>query len=427
MQRKTHSGRRQGAIYAELAGIKEHQIRKAGHWNQDAMTNCYQSELPREFIRGLAGFPHEALGNFHLPRAKVLPPDSLRRALWPWIDHWVSWFQSNDSADLTSSLPPVSSLQDAYEGPPDHNDIAAQGFLRMLDHLRTVLLQDSVVYQREFPDHPMWEDPIFERDDYKQFARLVFQSLQTSEAAEDVRLRQELPDIIANNLIVTRNFLCQQTKESQAVIERSLGAISGQVDNVRNFCISAFHAVGTALVSVAPAPTSSFSGSSAQRTAQSGSRVPEMMAPLTALASHPQQPAPSATISRPQTLAISEIDAPHSSSHPVHPSPDLPPPRYELSRAVGTVPELWQEWKYGLGGWPSVEYLEEKYHADWRPSCKERLFFSRRKRIIDAIYGRAKNGRSLEAAVAEVEGLRTGSAPKPLSLNQLGDLFRTKK
>ena len=43
----------------------------------------------------------------------------------------------------------------------DCQDLEAQGFLRLLQQLRIVLLQDSVVMRQEFPAHPIWADPIF--------------------------------------------------------------------------------------------------------------------------------------------------------------------------------------------------------------------------------------------------------------------------
>jgi hypothetical protein len=44
----------------------------------------------------MAGFQPDAIGNYYLPRAKIQPPDSLVRALWPWIDQWLAWFQSSN-------------------------------------------------------------------------------------------------------------------------------------------------------------------------------------------------------------------------------------------------------------------------------------------------------------------------------------------
>lgn len=64
------------------------------------------------------------------------------------------------------------------------------------------------------------------------------------------------------------------------------------------------------------------------------------------------------------------------------------PGQYSMSRAVHTIPELWQEWTVGLQGQPSIERLDELYGSRWRsgPSkAPERQFYSRRKVLITEI------------------------------------------
>ena len=98
--KKTHAGRSQGAKHAELKGVNEGQIRRAGRWNSDALTNCYLTHLPRKFMRSMAGFSPSTQGNFYLPRAKTLPPQSLEQAVWPFVDEWLAWFDADaNSAD----------------------------------------------------------------------------------------------------------------------------------------------------------------------------------------------------------------------------------------------------------------------------------------------------------------------------------------
>jgi hypothetical protein len=88
---------------------------------------------------------------------------------------------------------------------------------------------------------------------------------------------------------------------------------------------------------------------------------------------------------------------------------DLPssPPSYLLSRTIETVPELWGEWTVGIGGNPPVQLLEKSYGATWRPSRSERVMFSRRKVIIDEIHARIRSGLAPEAAVQEIELVRS--------------------
>jgi hypothetical protein len=76
-----HAGRLQGVKHAELNGVDKGQIRRAGRWNHNALTNYYLTNLPRKFMRNMTGFPPSLQGAFFLPRARVLPPESLERAV----------------------------------------------------------------------------------------------------------------------------------------------------------------------------------------------------------------------------------------------------------------------------------------------------------------------------------------------------------
>lgn len=112
----------------------------------------------------MAGFEPSTQGNYYLPRAKILPPEPLIWAVWPWADTWLDWFKSyGERAEGDRA-------EDDREKEEDRNDMAAQGFLRLLDHLRTILLQDSILLREQFLQHPIWSDPIFRREDYREFA-----------------------------------------------------------------------------------------------------------------------------------------------------------------------------------------------------------------------------------------------------------------
>jgi hypothetical protein len=71
--KKTHATRKQAARHAEIDGVKESQIRRAGRWNNDTISGVYLTSLPRKFMRKMAGFREEG-GHFFLPRARIEPP-----------------------------------------------------------------------------------------------------------------------------------------------------------------------------------------------------------------------------------------------------------------------------------------------------------------------------------------------------------------
>jgi hypothetical protein len=62
-------------------GILPAQIRRAGKWNDDCLTNAYLSQLPRDFMRKVAGHVHQ--GRYFVDRAQVTPPEELLCQIFP--------------------------------------------------------------------------------------------------------------------------------------------------------------------------------------------------------------------------------------------------------------------------------------------------------------------------------------------------------
>ena len=159
---KTHSARKQSVRHAELSGVKETQIRRAGRWNTDAMTGAYLSYLPRAFMRSIAGFPKEGKGYF-LPRAREVPEEALCSKIWPETDVWLKRMEAYHPGRAENEVARL--------------DLAGSGFLRLLRVLRVILLQDSVILRKQFPLHPLWKDPLFGCEEYWRFAARVESSL----------------------------------------------------------------------------------------------------------------------------------------------------------------------------------------------------------------------------------------------------------
>src|SRR5437667_6232488 len=81
----THMPRSSGARIAEANNVSEAQvsshfytfilhlltmvqIRRGGRWNSDQMTGCYLTELPRQFMRGMANFEPDYASSYFVPR-----------------------------------------------------------------------------------------------------------------------------------------------------------------------------------------------------------------------------------------------------------------------------------------------------------------------------------------------------------------------
>ena len=100
-QKKTHVGRSSGAKTAELKGVSEDQIRRAGRWNQEQIVGCYLNSLPRKFMRIMAGHPPQ-MGCFEIRRAGITPPDALLSMIWPELESWKGRF--GPDADQKTTL-----------------------------------------------------------------------------------------------------------------------------------------------------------------------------------------------------------------------------------------------------------------------------------------------------------------------------------
>jgi hypothetical protein len=393
-KKKTHSGRAGGARYAELSGVDEASIRRAGHWNQDAMSNCYLSGLPRKFLRTMAGFNPEDHGNYYIPRATISPPESLVRALWPWVDAWLSWFNRGDldedkEIDPELDLPPQPPLVQKGIQQIDEKDLAAQGFLRLLDQLRTVILQDSVFLQAEMPTHEIWSHSLFQRSDYKQFAQQLLQSVCTTSTPYEIQLRQTLP-AIADRITTAENNLYQNISSNHHTIQDSLQSLHSKVDDLISGRISfTVRANGSESSPEQPA----LAADSVQSTIIQGIQLENMN-------TLPEQPQPACT------ALLAEM------------------PSYKLSRTIKTVRELWMEWYEGLDGQPAIQTLEAQYGARWRPDSKERVMFGRRKIIIDEIYARTKDGTALGEAVEAIQLIQDRMR---CSLAKLGEFLKQER
>ena len=79
---------------------------------------------------------------------------------------------------------------------------------------------------------------------------------------------------------------------------------------------------------------------------------------------------------------------------------------YKMNRSLFTVKSVWEEWKVGIYGNPSIESLVQLHKLKWRkwPSLIERntegKFFLRRRALIEAI-----DARIIEKGISEIEAI----------------------
>jgi hypothetical protein len=364
-QKKTHIGRSAGAKMAELKGVSEDQIRRAGRWNQEQMVGCYLNSLPREFMRSMAGHPSQ-MGCFEIRRASVTPPDELLSMIWPGLDAWKGRF--GPQADQI-------------------NDLAATGATSLLLYLREVVLQDSVALRSMFPGHPVWHHPVFQHPAYAAFAQKVEACMHDGEGPSQLSLLYQAMPLVVDHLkaIDARNE--QRVGELRALLDRvaeSQCAQSAQLQSLTS---------GGLTFRLERAPWAE------------AARMP-----LPALPAPPA--APTAEGSSSYTSAQTSVrSTPSRIASPLLPDRDREPaaepqmPIYRMSRTVRTVRALWQEWTVGLGpSSPPVAALDSKWGSRWRAGRQSELqWYSLRLEVIKEIRRVAQAHRvSEEAAMWQV-------------------------
>jgi hypothetical protein len=374
--KKTHLPRRVGAQDAETHGSSLAQISQAGRWNQSVLCQAYLTHLPRQFMRVVAGFSASA-GDYFLARAAHDPPVMLQRQLWPWIEEWEPRFEAR-----------ARRLSWA-QGGLDEDDLAADGFLKLMRRLRIVLLQDLAVLQPRYPSLPFYAHAPFTGPDWDAFALLV-QADGAASAPQSLLLQRALPEL-SSVLESTREAVLHNSTRLANRLEVRLEGLQGQLVGVQG-------SLSSLLQGQVPVTFTGYFGAPqayAQVQAQAQAPMPIPMSgglPLTASASPPGA------------------------------APTPGPPVYtELVKAY-TVRDAWREWREGMAGRPAVQELEETWGSRWRPGNTVRVQFCRRKVLWDEVLARVARGKTEEEAVTELELLRAGR-----SLNQLADELKHRR
>ena len=390
-QEITHTRRKKGALHAELLGVPESEIRRAGRWGMDVLTSVYLSHLPRRFMRAIAGWPQEGKGYF-LPRAQETPEEALCSRIWPGVDVWMERMEAYDP--------------DRDDNEVVRHDLAGTGFLRLLRVLRVILLQDSVILRKQFPLHPLWKDSLFNCPEYLKFAARMEDSLANVVTPAELTMQQILPaqEAVAKlrhagviSSLERVESRMEELTERVGQMERSTAA-SVQPISVQQVGMGVW--IGPGVVSAAhpnPQPPPAAAAATATTAAAAAAALPTST-PASAPASGPT-PA-----SGPASGPASALAAPQG---PFILDPQAPPAPYKMLRGSNSVFQLWVEWTMGLSGGPSIEALDRCWGARWRVGS-EAMFYSRRRKVITEIRRRVDAGtaRNERQAVDQLDQLR---------------------
>ncbi|KAI2466282.1 transcriptional activator of glycolytic enzymes-domain-containing protein [Annulohypoxylon bovei var. microspora] len=197
-------------------------------------------------------------------------------------------------------------------------------------------------------------------------------------------------------LIATILQIQMQHQQYVAHISTQFDTITQQLNELRGSLLASHHAAVSALSSsrdasvrpIIPPPPQ-------QQSAAPYSRGPPM--PIQT-PSRPPRPPPASPSTSQTVQPRPPVQTPQSAG----------PPQYKYG-TVGSVEEVWREYREGMDGQPAIEELDATWGSRWRPEPRGRTWYSRRKVIWDKIKEYMAEGIDEDDAVREVEKLRDGN------------------
>lgn len=360
------------------------------------MTTSYLSRLPRMFMRRVAGYG-AVVGTYYLKRATVIPPESLQRKLWPWLNDVIVSFANNRSR---------------------RPDMSGKQFAKLLSDLRVVLLQDAALLMPTYPDLSIWEIPVFQSDEWEQFHKLVREQEATEEEPEDVRIRGAMP-LVAERLAGVQTGISSQ-------VRHATGELTNQLTNLRQY-------IGDKL------------GDIWQAIQQSQQPQPMFMVPAEAIqpsylstilpAINPAARQPTAQTIINHTPPTMDEGSPDPTSPTTHPNTTSLPPNCPTGCDPDPIPAtmasfatVWREW---FVGWDragqhmtSIEALDQRWPSgEWRYNSKLRTRYQNRKKLVLAIQSLVGDHGGAPSALQEILSQLDSLAHSP---DKVVRLLRTK-
>ncbi|CAD6970186.1 unnamed protein product [Tilletia controversa] len=369
----THAARGSGAREAELAGVASSDIERLGGWKQSkgAMEQSYLTHLPVRALRALAGFSPDG-GTYFLRRDGPDPSEDLLKMIFPQVEVW----QASLDEDTISATG------------------GADKFLELVRFLRRVLLQDIFILQDIQPAHPVLRHVIFKSEQFSAWTVLQRSHLEQVDHPMELALKQVMPQI--HEQLVALGEQQKSTLQYVQDMQRA-SAVSTELQRRRDeVLMHELQRHTAAVMRIKFADLSSLPSSAAADNAGASSATTEGGTSGT-----------SALFLTPATALNSPAEA-RSIPHTTSSSPPLaleaaPSLSYGLSPSVRTVAQVWEEWKVGFNGGPSLEGLEKEHGTKWcgGPASAARRAFLRRMVIVKAIQD--TQGQSVEMRIAALQ------------------------
>jgi Centromere DNA-binding protein complex CBF3 subunit, domain 2/Transcriptional activator of glycolytic enzymes len=299
--KQTHLMRGDSIRFAQAKGLCRDERKALGRWEQGSMDKCYARTLPIDAMRTMAGF-HPVHRNYRIPRDVEVPPVLLQKV-----------FTNVDAL-----------IEEENENPSTSRNYAKLQFLHLLQYLRKLVLQDSCLLQKHFPEHPLWNHHVFRHEAYVEWKESVCEAMESVGDDEHIlSLEERLPPVMEG-------------------FEVQMKGMIESIDELKSMGHSIMRKFDKAIKHM----NIQISFQDEEDRASSSSKVPNSV----------------------PEVCESEYEARN----------------FKMDRSVGTVHRLWQEWFVGLHGLPSVEDMERR-GTEWRKEEKDRVYFSKRRNVINFV------------------------------------------
>ena len=174
-----HIGRCAGPVQLEMNEVPSDLIKVLGNWNLDVMDSRYSAMIPIKAMRVLAG--HQKAEGVHFnPRTQFEVPGELRSMVFPWIEGAkASVIESRGNSSSGAQF------------------VTAASFLRLLDNLRNVIVQDVAALMIEGRTHTVFNMPVFSTPAFNYFKSEMktFLERQDTQEPRSILIQRALPGV----------------------------------------------------------------------------------------------------------------------------------------------------------------------------------------------------------------------------------------
>jgi hypothetical protein len=223
-----HFGRTAGNVLADLEELDETNIQDLGNWNLNTRREVYSAKLPMKAMRIMAGHSDQK-ASFFVARSLIEPPVTLQHKIFPFIEEACESLQAVPWSCTT-----------------------AQCFLKLLERLRAVVLQDVAEMIIKEHRHIIFTDEVFQCDEFLSFVDRMREHLSHVQNPNNTSLQLLLPGIHDrfNNLHANFSAKCGELKNKfvenrtahTAQLQHVLTVIGNiDVNNINEHSVEASH------------------------------------------------------------------------------------------------------------------------------------------------------------------------------------------